>query len=302
MACISAPTALAVGSGVQGIGGMISGWMGKEAALRAAKLESEGALKAGEMQATGIEQAGNLLSQGIKKGAKTTAGGYTQALGAGQDIFSSAANALNPYMQTGKVGADTVSGLLGGPDSDPDQIMSTLESMPGYQFALQQGLKSTQNSFAARGLGSSGAALRGGAEFVHGLATTNYNLLFSNAMQAMQTGEGAAEAYAGLSGDWNALQAGLRTGRSSVLGEGVKGSAGALASARAGAAATRGAAALGSAGALASGEIGGTNALTGGTNALFAGFGNAFTTTGLFNAGFYGQQNNQLIPDSWKAA
>lgn len=55
----------------------------------------------------------------------------------------------------------------------------TLETLPGYQFALKQGLKATQNSAAARGLGVSGAALKGAATFTQGLADSNYSNYFS---------------------------------------------------------------------------------------------------------------------------
>ena len=58
---------------------------------------------------------------------------------------------------------------------------ATLEKTPGYQFNLYQGLKSTQNSAAARGLGSSGAALKGAAAFATGLADNTYQNQFNNA-------------------------------------------------------------------------------------------------------------------------
>jgi len=55
-----------------------------------------------------------------------------------------------------------------------------LEKTPGYQFALKQGLKATQNSAAARGLGVSGAALKGAATFATGLADNTYQNQFNN--------------------------------------------------------------------------------------------------------------------------
>lgn len=56
---------------------------------------------------------------------------------------------------------------------------ATLEATPGYQFALKQGLKATQNSAAARGLGVSGAALKGAATFATGLADQTYQTQFN---------------------------------------------------------------------------------------------------------------------------
>lgn len=56
----------------------------------------------------------------------------------------------------------------------------TLRQTPGYQFNLTQGLKSVQNSAAARGLGVSGAALKGASAFATGLADNTYQNQFNN--------------------------------------------------------------------------------------------------------------------------
>lgn len=61
-----------------------------------------------------------------------------------------------------------------------------LEATPGYQFAKSQGLQATQNSAAARGLGVSGAALKGAATFATGLADNTYGAQFTRAMQQQQ--------------------------------------------------------------------------------------------------------------------
>ena len=61
-----------------------------------------------------------------------------------------------------------------------------LEQTPGYQFTLSQGLKSTQNAAAARGLGVSGAALKGADTFATGLANQTYNQQYQNAANQYQ--------------------------------------------------------------------------------------------------------------------
>ena len=61
-----------------------------------------------------------------------------------------------------------------------------LEKTPGYQFTLNQGLKSVQSSAAARGLGVSGAALKGAATYATGLASSNYQQQFNNQQQLFQ--------------------------------------------------------------------------------------------------------------------
>lgn len=67
---------------------------------------------------------------------------------------------------------------------------ATLEATPGYQFALNQGLKATQNAAAARGLGVSGAALKGAAAFATGLADNTYTNQFNLAQQNRQNAFG----------------------------------------------------------------------------------------------------------------
>lgn len=54
-----------------------------------------------------------------------------------------------------------------------------LEATPGYQFTKNQGLKAVQNSAAARGLGSSGMAQRGAAEYVTGLADSTWQNVYA---------------------------------------------------------------------------------------------------------------------------
>lgn len=57
---------------------------------------------------------------------------------------------------------------------------AALEATPGYQFTLSQGLKAVNNANAARGLGVSGANLRGAADYATGLADSTYNQQFQN--------------------------------------------------------------------------------------------------------------------------
>jgi hypothetical protein len=103
---------------------------------------------------------------------------------------------LLPYNQAGQNALGNLSSLAtsGPTGGGPDYInwagsigvgplgQANLERTPGYQFQLAQGLKSTQASAAARGLGVSGAALKGAATFATGLASSNYQQQFQNAL------------------------------------------------------------------------------------------------------------------------
>lgn len=57
---------------------------------------------------------------------------------------------------------------------------ANLIKTPGYQFNLSQGLEATQNAAAARGLGVSGAAMKGAATYATGLADDTYQKQFAN--------------------------------------------------------------------------------------------------------------------------
>lgn len=104
---------------------------------------------------------------------------------------------LSPYTSTGQgvlgdLSSVATSGLTGGgPDyvTQASQNMpgtlteAQLEQVPGYQFILGQGLKSTQSANAARGLGVSGAALKGAATYATGLADQTYQNAFNQQQQ-----------------------------------------------------------------------------------------------------------------------
>ncbi len=111
-------------------------------------------------------------------------------------------SALNNLMSFGDPSKNASLGklnsLLGLDSSDPAARQKALEATPGYAFTLDQGLKSTQNSYAAQGLGSSGAAMKGAAQFATGLADqtyqsqlnnylNNYNSQFNNAYNTYNT-------------------------------------------------------------------------------------------------------------------
>ena len=85
---------------------------------------------------------------------------------------------LAPYRDAGAADLATLQTRLPHLSSafTPDQ--ATLEVTPGYQFALNQGLKGVQNSASARGLGVSGAAEQGAIQFATGLADNTYKTQF----------------------------------------------------------------------------------------------------------------------------
>jgi hypothetical protein len=158
------------------------------------------------------------------------------------------------------------------------------QATPGYQFTLNQGLKATQNSAAARGLGTSGAALKGASTYATGLADSTYNDVYSRALQTYNTNYNTA------SNNVNRLQ--------SVVGSGQNAAAG-LGSLGAQTANSIGNTLTSAANASASGTIGSANALSSGLSSIANGAStyallsnnagstsNAGTTTGTNSYGF----------------
>lgn len=111
---------------------------------------------------------------------------------------------LKPYLDFGSGAINPLQRAMGYDANwnlDPNNILNQTFSAPsaseaartpGYQFTLDQGLKSVQNSAAARGLGTSGAAMKGAAQYATGLADSTYNDVFNRALQTFNTNYGSA--------------------------------------------------------------------------------------------------------------
>lgn len=147
----------------------------------------------------------------------------------------------------------------GGPGTPGGGMtQAELEATPGYQFTRDQGLKMVQSAAAARGLGMSGASLKGAATYATGLADSTYKTQFdiANAKFAdvlnLNTGQQNR-----LSSQYARLHDTAALGESAAAGTGTAGTS---------AAATAGNY-LNQAGlAQAAGTTGATNALTGAAN------------------------------------
>jgi len=148
---------------------------------------------------------------------------------------------LAPFRAAGVQGTNMLMAALPELNSKINLDQAWLQQQPGYQFALRQGLKGVQNSAAARGLGTSGAALKGAAGFTTGLADQTYQNQFSNEMAqrdarfnrlmgtanlganaAAQTGQSAIATGQGIAsntiGGGNAMAAGLTGAGNALMG------------------------------------------------------------------------------------
>lgn len=191
----------------------------------------------------GASLAGGLLNYfGAKSASDNQVDAAKQANALQFAMFRMARHDLSPYRQMGFRSSNKLQAALPGLTKpfDPGDLTKT----PGYQFVEQEGQKGLANSYAAAGLGSSGALEKAQGQYAAGLASTTYqqqlqNYLAQNMqkynmlMGTTQVGEAAAAGTA---------QAGMATG--AQVGSNL----------------------IGAGNAAAAGIIGGTNALAGGIN------------------------------------
>ena len=128
--------------------------------------------------------AGSAISaSAASAGANAETSAANQAAAASEANAQQTAANLSPFLSSGQTAANSLQASLGLGGSGTNLLAANginsltfqpteqqLESTPGYQFDLQQGLESTQNGYAAQGLGVSGAAMKGAANYATGLA------------------------------------------------------------------------------------------------------------------------------------
>ena len=143
------------------------------------------------MVAAAILGAGVLSAGAGIYGASTAASAQENAANTASNtqmnMFNQDKALLNPYVQQGYTANTDLNDQLPDLTAPINMNEATLQNTPGYQFNLTQGLKSVQNSAAARGLGISGAALKGASAYATGLADSTYQNQFSNAQTNRQT-------------------------------------------------------------------------------------------------------------------
>jgi hypothetical protein len=143
------------------------------AAILGGVISGAGAKSAGSQAASAANKAAELQQQRFLQ----TRSDLAPFNAAGQSVLPS----LTSLAQSGPNGPGGVNYLAMAQQNLPGQMtQAQLEQTPGYQFNLSQGLKATQGAAAARGLGMSGASLKGAATYATGLADSTYQNQFAN--------------------------------------------------------------------------------------------------------------------------
>lgn len=158
---------------------------------------------------------------GANKGADAQKQAADKAIALQQQQYGQTREDLSPFRDTGIDAAGRLKSRLTELTTPISVDPNVLENSDYTKFASTQGQKAVTNSSAARGLASSGAALKGAAAFAKGLATDTYGKAFementnqSNAFNRLKslidTGENAS-AQTGVLGEKAAYNSGVAT-------------------------------------------------------------------------------------------
>lgn len=161
-----------VGGAVSGLGSLVSGILGSSAASQAAQQEIQQIEKA---EGTVSQDQQNAINQ-----QEQTTGQIGNELSPFTSLGTSSAQSLQQALQPG-------GSLTQGYGAFTAPTAAQAEQQPGYQFTLQQGEQALQNSAAASGgLLSTGTA-KNLENYAQGLASTNYNNVYNQALQTYGT-------------------------------------------------------------------------------------------------------------------
>lgn len=191
-----------IAAGVQGVGSILGGIFGSNAASKAGNnfnrvgqaagnaMYNNTATAVGDVQgaaAQGQAGIGNAVTgaQNYMSGALGTA---NQGL---SQVFQGQTANLAPYLNLGATAANSFASAMapGGAlqqTFNPQSVQSAINT-PGLQFQMNQGNQAIQNSAAARGLSQSGATMKAMDDYSQGLASTYYQQAFNNQLQSYQT-------------------------------------------------------------------------------------------------------------------
>lgn len=152
---------------------------------------------------------------GASKAAKAQINAAALAAQTQMNMYNQTRSDLAPYRDAGGRALTELEARMPELTSDIDVSAelrdpnSTIKN--AYDFTRTQGLKAAQNSAAARGLGVSGAALKGATAFATGLADNTYQNLFN------MENTNRTNAY-------NRLKGLVDTGKDAATGTGTAGS------------------------------------------------------------------------------
>lgn len=135
----------------------------------------------------------NTQAQAAEQAAQLQAQSAANALALQKQMFTTAQNAVSPFMNAGSSVLPTLTAL-----ETPGTSASMLSQMPGFQFQSQYGSMAAQNALSAQGLGGSRGPLAAAiSSYNNGLAGTYYQNTVNALQNTANMGSNAAGTLAG---------------------------------------------------------------------------------------------------------
>lgn len=166
--------------------------IGTTAALIMGGLSAAGALGGAAVSSSASNKAAQVQEDSTKYAADLQKQESDAALALQREQFDAQQANLAPWIKagTGALGLLSSGTEPGGSLVKPfDASMVDLNSDPGYQFRVQQGLKALSNEGAAKGGLVSGGAMEKAMDYASGLASQEYNQAFQRAFNTYETNQ-----------------------------------------------------------------------------------------------------------------
>ena len=245
------PMAVLGGAGISGLSSLIGSFM-----------QSNAANNSIQAQEAMFQEGANLQQSEYQQGLTQLLNMYGMGVNAQGQYVQQGVSALTPFANAGAAVAPTLTSLI----TPGANMTSTLEQIPGFQFAQQYGQKAITNQATTRGL--SGNALTAGADYATGSATQSYGGIVQALQNLLGTGAQAGGQIGSLLGSAGntALLGATNVGTSALsnattAGNAILGAANTLG-------ANIGTTTQAQGNALASGVLGAGNAAAGATSSL----------------------------------
>lgn len=180
--------------------------------------EGTGLLGAGERALSGITGAlSGTGSPSVGGGTSSYGSGLGSALSGISSIYANN-NASNDILKAQDKSLNAIQPYLNASFNPGD-----LTQDPGYQFQLQQGTDALNRSLGAKGNLFSGAAIKAGQDYSHGLADSTYNAAYQRWLAQNQQNLSAANAAGQIYNNQGTVQANNSTNNANAINQSLAG-------------------------------------------------------------------------------
>ena len=154
-----------------------------------------GSLIGGLVSGAGSLASGLMGSNAATGAANTQAAEEAQALAFQEQVYGQTQQNLQPYVSAGQGALSSILGfygLPGGNTGGASQAFNQFQSLPSYQFPLQQGNLALDRQLASSGLTGSGGALKSAVNYNQGYASQGLSGYLQGLGGIASAGQGAA--------------------------------------------------------------------------------------------------------------